>query len=148
MDLDDQLRRYFGTCDLAAISPAASTWAPGRRSHPAAVAPATGRSTTIRLVRATYDLHPELVEPDVSGACVAPGAPAQIAAELRRLSEDPDLGRRWAAEGRRRVCERHDARRTNAQLRALFLRLADAAAPPLGTQRRAAATRVSASSRV
>lgn len=34
----------------------------------AAVAPATGRSTTVRLVRATYDLHPELVEPDYGSA--------------------------------------------------------------------------------
>jgi uncharacterized protein (DUF58 family) len=34
----------------------------------AAIAPASGRSTTVRLVRATYDLHPELVEPDYGAA--------------------------------------------------------------------------------
>jgi uncharacterized protein (DUF58 family) len=34
----------------------------------AAIAPASGRSTTVRLVRAIYDLHPELVEPDYGAA--------------------------------------------------------------------------------
>lgn len=34
----------------------------------AALAPVSGRSATVRLVRATYDLHPELVEPDFATA--------------------------------------------------------------------------------
>lgn len=34
----------------------------------ASLAPTAGRSTTVRLVRATYDLHPELVEPDFGAA--------------------------------------------------------------------------------
>lgn len=34
----------------------------------ASLAPTGGRSTTVKLVRATYDLHPELVEPDYGAA--------------------------------------------------------------------------------
>ncbi len=44
----------------------------------ASVPPAGGRSAMVRLVRATYDLHPELVEPDYGRALT------HLAGELRQ----------------------------------------------------------------
>jgi uncharacterized protein (DUF58 family) len=57
----------------------------------AAVSPATGRSTTIRLVRATYDLHPELVEPDYGAAFLHLGRELRqrtLVVVLTRVADD------------------------------------------------------------
>jgi uncharacterized protein (DUF58 family) len=57
----------------------------------AAVAPAAGRSTTIRLVRATYDLHPELVEPDHAAAFLHLGRELRqrtLVVVLTRVADD------------------------------------------------------------
>lgn len=57
----------------------------------AAVAPATGRSTTIRLVRATYDLHPALVEPDYAAAFLHLGRELRqrtLVVVLTRVADD------------------------------------------------------------
>jgi uncharacterized protein (DUF58 family) len=57
----------------------------------AAVAPATGRSTTVRLVRATYDLHPTLVEPDYAAAFLHLGRELRqrtLVVVLTRIADD------------------------------------------------------------
>jgi uncharacterized protein (DUF58 family) len=57
----------------------------------AAVAPAAGRSTTVRLVRATYDLHPELVEPDYANAFLHLGRELRqrtLVVVLTRIADD------------------------------------------------------------
>lgn len=57
----------------------------------AAVAPAAGRSTTIRLVRATYDLHPALVEPDYGAAFLHLGRELRqrtLVVVLTRVADD------------------------------------------------------------
>jgi glycosyltransferase involved in cell wall biosynthesis len=45
--------------------------------------------------------NPEVVEDEVSGLLVDPKDPAELERALRRLLDDPELGRRMAAEGRR-----------------------------------------------
>lgn len=57
---------------------------------------------------------PELVEDGRTGLLVPPGDPAAIAAALRRLHDDPDLGRRLGAAGRAAVQRDFDLE-TNAE---------------------------------
>ncbi len=57
----------------------------------ASLAPAGGRSTTVKLVRATYDLHPELVEPDYGAAFLRLGRDLRqrtLVVVLTRVSDD------------------------------------------------------------
>jgi colanic acid/amylovoran biosynthesis glycosyltransferase len=62
---------------------------------------------------------PELVETGVTGLLVEPGDPAALARALERLREDPELARRLAVAGRRRVEEGFDVHRNVASLAAL-----------------------------
>ncbi|MCX4243954.1 DUF58 domain-containing protein [Paraliomyxa miuraensis] len=57
----------------------------------ASLAPTAGRSTTVKLVRATYDLHPELVEPDYDAAFSRLGRDLRqrtLVVVLTRVSDD------------------------------------------------------------
>lgn len=62
---------------------------------------------------------PELVETGVTGLLVEPGDPTGLARALERIREDPELARRLAAAGRRRVEEEFDLHRNVAELAAL-----------------------------
>jgi len=57
---------------------------------------------------------PEIIEHDVSGLLVAPGAERPLAAEIRRIVEDSGLAARLATGGRRRAEDRFDVRRNVA----------------------------------
>lgn len=57
----------------------------------ASLVPAGGRSTSVKLVRATYDLHPELVEPDYGAAFTRLGRDLRqrtLVVLLTRVSDD------------------------------------------------------------
>jgi glycosyltransferase involved in cell wall biosynthesis len=75
---------------------------------------------------------PELIDDGVHGLLVEPRDPAALAEALRRVLEDEALHARLARDGRQRICERFDSRRTTVALRDLFAaclpRDADAAA--------------------
>jgi glycosyltransferase involved in cell wall biosynthesis len=83
-------------------------------SLPAAEAMASG----VPLVTTTGGALPEVVGTDgVSGLLVPPGDPGALAQAIARVMDDPELGARLAAGGRRRVLERFTWR-TCAQLTA------------------------------
>jgi glycosyltransferase involved in cell wall biosynthesis len=63
---------------------------------------------------------PELISPGVDGLLVAPDEPEALAAELRRLHEDPALGARLGSAARATVRRRFDGDRLARQLRDLF----------------------------
>jgi glycosyltransferase involved in cell wall biosynthesis len=63
---------------------------------------------------------PELVEDGVTGLLVPPEDAAALAAALRRLAEDPALGRRLAEAGHARVREQHDLERNVTRLAELL----------------------------
>jgi glycosyltransferase involved in cell wall biosynthesis len=67
---------------------------------------------------------PEVVRPDVNGILVPPGDPVAIAAALRRLAGDPDLGARLGARARETVAEELDIVGTAAAYARLYQELA------------------------
>lgn len=77
------------------------------------------------LVTTTGGALPEVVGPDGEAALqVPPGDAASLAGALKRVLDDPDLGRRLGQGGRRRVLDnwswRHTAERTVEQYRVLL----------------------------
>ena len=77
------------------------------------------------LVTTTGGALPEVVGPDGEAALqVPPGDAASLAGALKRVLDDPDLGRRLGQGGRRRVLDnwswRHTAERTVEQYRILL----------------------------
>lgn len=89
---------------------------------------------------------PEMVDDGEHGLLVAPGDVSALAEALTRLLADDELHQRLARQGRARICERFDSRRTTLDLHALLARQLDGAsglprpaAPwaPVGTARRA-----------
>jgi glycosyltransferase involved in cell wall biosynthesis len=64
---------------------------------------------------------PELIDDGVHGLLVEPRDPDGLAHALRRVIEDDGLRARLAREGRQRICERFDSRRTTVVLRDLFV---------------------------
>ncbi|MYI56993.1 MAG: glycosyltransferase family 4 protein [Acidimicrobiia bacterium] len=84
------------------------------------------------LVTTTGGALPEVVGPDGEAALlVPPGDAASLAGALRRILDDPDLGRRLGQGGRRRVLDnwswRHTAERTVEQYRMLLAGVGGAA---------------------
>jgi glycosyltransferase involved in cell wall biosynthesis len=77
---------------------------------------------------------PELIDDDVHGLLVEPRDPDALAAALRRVLEDDTLHARLARDGRRRICDRFDSRRTTLALRDLFARQLTVAPQPLPAQ--------------
>jgi glycosyltransferase involved in cell wall biosynthesis len=67
-------------------------------------------------------------EDGVSGLLVAPDAPDAMAAAVARIADDPELAAGLARQGRLRVEERFDQRRSHARLRAEIDRLVAARA--------------------
>ena len=63
---------------------------------------------------------PELIEDGRSGLLAEPGDAASLAVALRRLLDEPELGRRLAEEGGSRVVKLHDIERTSARLAELL----------------------------
>jgi glycosyltransferase involved in cell wall biosynthesis len=63
---------------------------------------------------------PELVEDGVTGLLVPPEDAGALSAALRRLAEDPALGRRLAEAGHARVREQHDLGRNVTRLAELL----------------------------
>jgi glycosyltransferase involved in cell wall biosynthesis len=64
---------------------------------------------------------PELIDDGVHGLLVEPRDPAALAAALRRVLEDSALRERLARDGRARICDRFDSRRTTVELFDLFM---------------------------
>jgi len=64
---------------------------------------------------------PEMIDDGVHGLLVEPRDPQGLAEALRRVLEDDALHERLARDGRARICDRFDSRRTTVQLRDLFL---------------------------
>jgi glycosyltransferase involved in cell wall biosynthesis len=62
----------------------------------------------------------------LSGLVVAPDDPAALAAAVRRLADEPGLAAQLARNGRARVEELFDERRSHARLRDLVGELLDA----------------------
>ncbi len=77
---------------------------------------------------------PELIDDGVHGLLVEPRDPDALAAALRRVLEDDTLHARLARDGRRRICDRFDSRRTTVALRDLFARQLVAAPQPVPVQ--------------
>jgi glycosyltransferase involved in cell wall biosynthesis len=77
---------------------------------------------------------PELIDDGVHGLLVEPRDPDALAAALRRVLEDDALHASLARDGRRRICDRFDSRRTTVALRDLFARQLAAAPQPLPAQ--------------
>jgi len=82
-------------------------------------------SCAVPLVTTTGGALPEVVGPDGEAALlVPPGDAPSLAGALRRVLDDPDLGRRLGQGGRRRVLDnwswRHTAERTVEQYRILL----------------------------
>ncbi|MCY3926612.1 MAG: glycosyltransferase family 4 protein [bacterium] len=82
-------------------------------------------SCAVPLVTTTGGALPEVVGPDGEAALlVPPGDAPSLAGALRRVLDDPDLGRRLGRGGRRRVLDnwswRHTAERTVEQYRILL----------------------------
>jgi hypothetical protein len=75
------------------------------------------------VVAARMGSIPDVVEDGLSGMLVEPGDSAAMALAVRRLIDEPDLGRRLAAAGRERVEARFDRSRCNEALRAELARL-------------------------
>jgi colanic acid/amylovoran biosynthesis glycosyltransferase len=63
---------------------------------------------------------PELIEDGVGGLLVPPGRADRLAAAIASVIDDPERGRRLAAEGRAKVLAEFDAETSAAQLRAVF----------------------------
>ncbi len=63
---------------------------------------------------------PEMIDDGVHGLLVPPRDPPALGAALQRLLVDTGLHQRLARQGRERMCERFDSRRTTQELRALF----------------------------
>jgi glycosyltransferase involved in cell wall biosynthesis len=64
---------------------------------------------------------PEMIDDGVHGLLVPPRDADALAEALRRVLTDPVLHARLADQGRRRICERFDSRRTTLALRDLFV---------------------------
>ncbi len=64
---------------------------------------------------------PELIDDGVHGLLVEPRDAGALALALQRVIEDDALHARLAAQGRQRICERFDSRRTTLALRDLFV---------------------------
>jgi glycosyltransferase involved in cell wall biosynthesis len=64
---------------------------------------------------------PELIDDGVHGLLVEPRDPGALAEALQRLLLDDALHARLARDGRQRICERFDSRRTTLALRDLFV---------------------------
>jgi len=64
---------------------------------------------------------PELIDDGVHGLLVEPRDPAGLADALKRVLLDEALHARLARDGRQRICERFDSRRTTLALRDLFV---------------------------
>lgn len=64
---------------------------------------------------------PELIDDGQHGLLVPSRDADALAAALRRVLTDAELHRRLAQNGRRRICERFDSRRTTLALRDLFV---------------------------
>jgi glycosyltransferase involved in cell wall biosynthesis len=63
---------------------------------------------------------PELIDHGLHGLLVEPRDPVALAGALRDVLLDRSLRQRLAREGRARICERFDSRRTTVALRDLF----------------------------
>jgi len=86
-------------------------------------------SCAVPLVTTTGGALPEVVGPDGEAALlVPPGDASALAGAVRRILDDPGLGRRLGQGGRRRVLDnwswRHTAERTVEQYRALLASVA------------------------
>jgi colanic acid/amylovoran biosynthesis glycosyltransferase len=73
-------------------------------------------STGLPVVSSRLSGIPELVVDEVAGLLTEPGEPQQIAAALARLHADPALRARLGAQGRARVEEEFDVRRSVERL--------------------------------
>ena len=63
---------------------------------------------------------PELIDDGVHGLLVEPRDAGALAQALHRVVADDALHAQLAAQGRQRMCERFDSRRTTIALRDLF----------------------------
>ena len=64
---------------------------------------------------------PEMIDDDVHGLLVAPRDAQALADALQRVLGDDALHARLARDGRQRICDRFDSRRTTLALRDLFV---------------------------
>jgi len=65
---------------------------------------------------------PELIQDDVNGLLVAPSDTRQLAAAIARLMDDPDLCRRIAGAGRRKIMEHYNLSKNTLLLANVFER--------------------------
>ncbi len=73
---------------------------------------------------------PEAVLDGITGTLVPEADPVALAAALRRLLDDPELGRRYARAARTRVEQFFDVRTQAARLRDLSTAVSTAVASP------------------
>jgi colanic acid/amylovoran biosynthesis glycosyltransferase len=66
---------------------------------------------------------PELIQDGIDGLLVAPSDVNHLSAAIRRLMDDPDLRRRVAIAGRRKVVEKYSLSVNTARLAQVFERL-------------------------
>jgi glycosyltransferase involved in cell wall biosynthesis len=65
---------------------------------------------------------PELIQDGIDGLLVAPSDVDQLSAAIRRLMDDPDLRRRVAMAGRRKVVEKYNLAVNTGRLAQVFER--------------------------
>jgi glycosyltransferase involved in cell wall biosynthesis len=114
----------LGLLGRAAVAVLASvpSDAEGEDGIPVALLEALARGTPV--VGSALSGIPELVDDGRTGLLVPPGDAAALAAALRRLLDDPALGRRLGDAGRARVREQYDPERVFAQAAAALGRAA------------------------
>jgi glycosyltransferase involved in cell wall biosynthesis len=112
-----QVAAELATADVL-VAPSVRTKAGKREGIPVALIEAM--SSGLPVVASDLSGIPELVEHGVSGLLAPPGDAAALAAALRALHEDRELGPRLGTAARRRVLAEFDAERSVEELLAHF----------------------------
>jgi glycosyltransferase involved in cell wall biosynthesis len=114
----DELRRIYAQARVFAL-PCQIMEDGDRDGFPNVLAEAMAMG--IPVVSTSISGIPELIDDGVHGLLVEPRDAGALARALRRVLEDDALHSRLTTQGRQRICERFDSRRTTVALRDLFV---------------------------